>query len=141
VDGIKLVAAEEDGAIFTSLNSGMSWTSNSVPSGFWASVASSADGNKVVAATKPPGVMGAANGIYTSYSTPVPSLSITPSDSNVLLSWILPSTNFVLQQNFDLTTKNWMDVTNPPVRNLTNLQNQVTLPPSGNSSFYRLKTP
>jgi len=33
------------------------------------------------------------------------------------------------------------DVTNPPVLNLTNLQNQVTLPPSGNSGFYRLKTP
>jgi hypothetical protein len=34
-----------------------------------------------------------------------------------------------------------MPVTNPPVLNLTNLQNQVTLPLSGGSGFYRLKTP
>jgi hypothetical protein len=34
-----------------------------------------------------------------------------------------------------------LDVTNVPVLNLTNLQNQVTLPLSADSSFYRLKTP
>ena len=51
----------------------------------------------------------------------------------------MPSTNFVLQQSADLLS--WTDVTNPPVLNLTNLQNQVTLPPSGSSGFYRLKTP
>jgi hypothetical protein len=32
-------------------------------------------------------------------------------------------------------------VTNPPVLNLTNLQNEVTLPMAAGSGFYRLKTP
>jgi hypothetical protein len=30
---------------------------------------------------------------------------------------------------------------NPPVLNLTNLQNEVILSPTGSSIFYRLKTP
>jgi hypothetical protein len=53
----------------------------------------------------------------------------------------VPSTNFALQQNADLSTANWTVVTNTAVLNLTNLQNQVSLPlPSGNA-FYQLKTP
>jgi len=32
-------------------------------------------------------------------------------------------------------------IANPPVLNLTNLQNQVTLPMNNGSGFYRLKTP
>jgi hypothetical protein len=51
----------------------------------------------------------------------------------------VPSTNFVLQQSADLIS--WADLTNAPALNLTNLQNQVTLPPSNGSGFYRLKTP
>jgi hypothetical protein len=46
-----------------------------------------------------------------------------------------------LQQNSDLTTTNWTVMTNAPVLNLTNLQNQVILSPSGSNAFYRLKTP
>ncbi|MDD5141364.1 MAG: hypothetical protein PHY43_14030 [Verrucomicrobiales bacterium] len=44
-----------------------------------------------------------------------------------------------MQQSSDLTS--WADVTNAPVLNLTNLQNEVLLSPSNSSSFYRLKTP
>ena len=85
--------------------------------------------------------MGAANGIYTSYTTPAPSLDIASCDTTLALSWIVSSTNFVLQQNLDLTTTNWTDVTNTPALNLTNLQNEVMMLPSNSSSFYRLKTP
>ena len=106
--------------------------SNNVPSGTWVSVASSADGSKLEAVTLP-------GGIWTTQTTPSPQLNLTPSATNLKLGWTVPSTNFVLQQSADLTS--WTDVTNPPVLNLTNLQNQVTLPPSGNSGFYRLKTP
>jgi hypothetical protein len=81
-------------------------------------------------------------GIYTSQTTPAPVLNIAPSSNNLAFSWILPSTNFVLQQKSDLCTANWTDVTNLPVLNLTNLQNQVALPPpAGGNAFYRLKTP
>jgi hypothetical protein len=44
-----------------------------------------------------------------------------------------------MQQSSDLGS--WTDVTNPPVLNLTNLQNEVTLPMHAGSGFYRLKTP
>jgi hypothetical protein len=66
-------------------------------------------------------------------------LTLVPSGSNLNVSWIIPSTNFVLQQSSDLAS--WTDVTNPPVLNLTNLQNEVVLSPTGSSGFYRLKTP
>ena len=64
-----------------------------------------------------------------------------PSNNNLVLSWIVPTTNFVLQQNLDLTTTNWTNVTNAPVLNLTNLQDEVVLSPTNDSGFYRLKTP
>ena len=133
-DGTKLIVAAQKGLIYTSTNSGANWVSNSVPGLSWQSVASSADGNKLVAAVHN-------GGIYTWQSAPTPQLNLTVSNNNFALSWLVPSTNFVLQQNSDLTTTNWTDVTNPPVLNLTNLQDEVTLPMAAGSGFYRLKTP
>jgi alpha-D-ribose 1-methylphosphonate 5-triphosphate synthase subunit PhnH len=98
----------------------------------WTSVAMSADGSKLVAVSRP-------GGIYTLQTTPAPQLNLATSSSNLALSWIIPSTNFVLQQSSDLTS--WADVTNTPVLNLTNLQNEVILSPTSSSGFYRLKTP
>jgi hypothetical protein len=40
-----------------------------------------------------------------------------------------------------LDLSNWTDLSNTPILNLTNLQNEVTLPFSGGEGFYRLKTP
>jgi hypothetical protein len=68
-------------------------------------------------------------------------MNTTPANGNLTLSWIIPSTNFVLEQNLDLTSTNWTDVTNMPVLNLTNLQDEVTLPLTNGSGFYRLATP
>ena len=63
----------------------------------------------------------------------------TSAPSNLTVSWIVPSTNFVLQQSPDLSS--WTDVTDTPALNLTNLQNEVVLSPTNGSGFYRLKTP
>jgi photosystem II stability/assembly factor-like uncharacterized protein len=142
-DGYTLVAvAQSQDAIYVSKDAGATWTSNSVPEQVWHAAASSADGNALVAAainsgTPPdtsPGV------IYTSYSTPTPRLDLAPSSDKVALSWLVPSANFVLQENDDLTTSNWVTVTDPPVLNLTNLYNQVMLAPTNSSSFFRLIT-
>jgi hypothetical protein len=136
-DGTKLVAVaigqNVGGPIFTSIDSGISWVSNNVPNENWQAVASSADGAKLVAVVN-------AGGIYTAYSIPSPQLSATPSNNNLALSWIIPSTNFVLQQNCDLTTPNWATLTNAPTLNLTNLQDQVFFSPSSSNGFYRLAT-
>jgi photosystem II stability/assembly factor-like uncharacterized protein len=146
-DGSRLVVVAErtdnfgpfpptiSGVIYSSTNSGATWVSNSAPVLNWTSVASSSDGGKLVV------VAGSFNGggIWTSQSTPAPRMNITPTNGNLAFSWLVPSANFVMQQSPDLIS--WMDVTNPPVLNLTNLQNEVTLPLMGSNAFYRLKTP
>jgi hypothetical protein len=98
------------------------------------SVTSSADGTKLAAV-----VYG--GGIYTSYTVPKPSLCLATSNNNLAFSWTMPSTNFVLQKISDLSKANWVTMTNTPVLNLTNLQNQIILPSPGSNVFYRLKTP
>jgi photosystem II stability/assembly factor-like uncharacterized protein len=152
-DGSKLAAAactrntnsdeiDSDGSIYISTNSGANWTL-SAPGNCWGFVASSADGSKLVALLGSGVIDGSVTvpfgGIYASQSTPTAQLTLVPSGSNLNVSWIIPSTNFVLQQSSDLAS--WTDVTNPPVLNLTNLQNEVILSPTGSSGFYRLKTP
>ena len=135
-DGTKLVAAISfRGGVYTSLDSGVTWISNGVPVTDWSAVACSADGSKMFAAVAEyPG-----GGIWTSQSTPVPELSIKQSDTNLVLSWLVPSLPFVLQENSDLTTTNWTDVPGTPALNFTNLQNQLTLPMPAGNRFYRLK--
>jgi photosystem II stability/assembly factor-like uncharacterized protein len=135
-DGTKLVAAGQSTPIYTSTNSGTTWISNNTPSQIWLGVASSADGNKLVAAAL--SASGNPGSIYSSYTAPTPLMKLAPSGGNLAFSWIVPSTNFVLQQNFDLTTAGWVTLTNTPVLNLTNLQNEVTLSPANSSGFFRL---
>jgi len=69
---------------------------------------------------------------------PTPRLNIAPTNSNLKLSWIVPSTNFVLQQSLDLSS--WTNVTDAPALNLTNLQDEVIQSPTNGSGFYRLES-
>jgi hypothetical protein len=138
--GEKLVATGWSGhntnfPIYVSTDFGMTWTTNlqSNNTNYWSSIVSSADGNKLVAVAN--GANG--GGIWTSYSTPSPRLNVTLSNE-LVISWIIPSTNFVLQQSSDLSS--WTDVTNTPILNLTNLENQIFLPLLASNSFYRLET-
>ena len=138
-DGNRLVAIAGGylgyGPVYSSTNNGQNWISNSLPNTGWTAVASSADGCKLFASA-----YAVSPRIFSSTVTPPPPpMNITPAINNFTLSWPVPSTNFVLQQSSDPTS--WSDLTNVPVLNLTNLQNQVTLPPSAGNSFYRLKTP
>ena len=139
-DGSKLIANGVAGAIYISTNLGASWYQTTAPSTNWVSLATSADGNKLVAAANGDTyAIRAKGGIWLSQTTPSPQLNLTPVSTNFTLRWTWPSTNFGLQQSSDLLA--WAGVTNAPVLNLTNLQNQVTLPRSGPRVFYRLKTP
>jgi hypothetical protein len=79
-------------------------------------------------------------GIYMAQIPAQPSLSITPSGANLTFSWPLPSAGFVLQQSVDLTSTNWVNVTNSVTP--TNYWNQVTVaPPASGDAFYRLAGP
>jgi len=66
-----------------------------------------------------------------------PVLTITYSGNNVIVSWPSPATGFVLQQNDDLNTANWMASGFTVNSNSTTMSITVTAP-TGNL-FFRLK--
>jgi hypothetical protein len=104
----------------------------------WSAMAGSADGNTLVAASMNGG--GDYLGFfYTCHLPPAPELKLTSQGQNHIISWTLPPRKFVLQQNSDASTSNWMGVTTAPLLNYTNLQNQVTIPKTPASTFYRLR--
>jgi hypothetical protein len=127
-DGKRLAVAGSQ--IWTSTNSGLTWTTGNAPfSG--ACVASSADGCKLIVGTY-------RTGIWIGQITPSPQLNIKPANGKLALSWIVPSTNFVLQQNSNLSAANWATLSNSPTLNLANLQDEIILSPSNSSGFFRL---
>jgi hypothetical protein len=128
------------GPICLSTNSGATWSTNNSPFQDWGALAASADGGKLVAAAASD-VNGDVNSgvIYTSQSIQSPLLKLTTISDSVILSWLMPSIGFDLQQSPDLF--NWLEVTNAPVLNLNNLQDEVVLSDTNNAGFYRLKTP
>lgn len=140
-DGRKLIAVADFSysghpvAAYASTNSGVTWFETSVPtSNLWA-VASSADGFKLAAVVGYP-----SGGIYTWQTTPSPKLNVSASASGLLISWIVPSMPFVLQEAADLNAADWTDVTTQPTLNLTNLHHEVSMPLSSSNRFYRLKS-
>jgi hypothetical protein len=131
-DGARLVVVGQNGPVYTSMDSGATWVSNSAPSLSWQAAASSADGNAMFAA--------ASNGsIWVRRTNAPPALTISNSPSGLVLSWLIPSSGGVLQQNQNLTSTNWVDLTNAPAVDLSTLHRQVILPAAGSSAFYRLR--
>ena len=153
-DGSKLFGVAYRVGVFVSTNSGISWALdanqfiaqfyNENPIGNQASIIASADGAKLVLF---PGMIFDKyffvpnDVIWLSYSTPAPRPTLSTFNTNLALSWIEPATNFVLQQNLDLTTTNWKPVTNAAVLDLSNLQYEVSFLPTNSSGFFRLTTP
>jgi hypothetical protein len=134
-DGSRLVLSGDQGSgSWISTDSGATWISNNVPQGALVGVASSADGGKLT------GVVQRGN-IYTWQTTVAPKLNIIPAGTNVVVSWVLPSTPFHLQKNLNLATANWSN--EPPAFgfNPTTLQDQMILPRTNSSAFFRLVTP
>jgi hypothetical protein len=75
-------------------------------------------------------------GIFTLQTLPHPMLSIKSVGEDILISWIVPSMTFVLQENSDLNSNDWIDVDLEPV--MTNFENQVTIHNPAGTRFYRL---
>jgi hypothetical protein len=146
-DGTTLIAAGWNssgiptGPIFTSTDCGATWVSNNIPEQAWLGVTCSADGAKLMAVSAATNYLSSGFGnVLISQTTQTPCLKVK-SDGNLQLSWLTPSTNFVLQESPDLAIESWSDVTNVPALNLTNLQEQVELPAAAGNGFFRLKTP
>ena len=143
VAGSSIVGHRGAGVIVTSTNSGATWIPADAPVKIWTGVACSADGGKWVGSASyspfAPFPSAQVGGIYRSQTTPAPWMNLAPAGNHLTASWIVPSTNFVLQRSPDLF--NWTDMTNLPGLNLTNLQEEVVLSPANGSGFFRLKTP
>jgi hypothetical protein len=122
------------GHLFLSTDSGATWNLADSLFTHWSSVAVSADGTKLAAAEN-------AGHIYTLHLSPVtisPSLRIRPSSTNAVVSWLVPSMNFTLQENSDVASSNWVNVAAAPVLNTANLHNEVTVPSTLGNAFFRL---
>jgi photosystem II stability/assembly factor-like uncharacterized protein len=134
-DGTRMVAAAagfwSPGVILISTDSGLTWSSNSSPAGTWSAVTSSTDGGKLAAALY-------GGPIYTLTATLQPSLCITSSGREVVVSWFTPSSDFMLEQSPDLGAHSWTRVAAAPT--LTNLQERVTMPLLPGAWYYRLKS-
>lgn len=101
----------------------------------------------------PPGrydlqVLKSASGVNTSTTTEVYSiafeafnvrLSIARSNNNMVVSWPIAPTGFVLQAATNLTSPTWSNV-GSPVSVISN-QNSVTLPATDTQRFFRLQRP
>jgi hypothetical protein len=64
-------------------------------------------------------------------------LNFAPAGAEAVLSWPTSAVGFELFQSAELTTSNWLEVTNVPT--VTNLLNQVTVPFTNRHGFYRLQ--
>ena len=110
-----LVALVTSGAIYTSTDSGLTWTQTSAPSLYWFSIASSSDGTKLAAA-----VGGNGGGIYTSTDsgftwtqTSAPNehwYSIASSSDGTKLAAAVRSSGIYISTNSGLT---WTQTTAP----------------------------
>ena len=140
-DGTHLAAVGSMGTIviYSSTNAGTTWVSNNVPNQLWNDVVSTADGIKLLAASEASQSYSAPGYIYTFQTTPTPQLNVASLVNNLELSWLIPSTNFVVQQSSDLIS--WSSITDAPALNLTNLNNELSVSPTNSSGFFRLSTP
>ena len=133
-DAVRLVAVlAERRVIFTSTNSGLSWQTQVFPSGPWSAVASSADGARLFASGD--------RNIFTLQTLPAPRVETAITESQLLLSWLVPSAPFTLQGTTNLFPPDWSGVAISPTLNFTNLHYQVVVPATGAAAFYRLSSP
>jgi len=119
--------------VYISADGGKTWVTNlsALPPVLTYGVAASADFCQLIAT-------GPGQGIWSGRAVPSPQLNIQSQDTNVAVSWLLPSTNFVLQQSVDLSNPSWTEVSANPTLNFTNLNQQVSVPATGSSMFFRL---
>jgi hypothetical protein len=135
-DGSRMLVAPypiAPSAIFTSSDSGLTWSSNRIPIPKFQGLAISSDGSRMFAAGYP-------GGIYTLQTSVPPRLGIAPNLGGAKLSWIVPAAELVLRRSADLGSS-WSTVTNVPILNFSNLQYEVVVPATNANCFYRIAAP
>ncbi|HEX3717586.1 MAG TPA: hypothetical protein VH595_06435 [Verrucomicrobiae bacterium] len=136
-DGTELILGA--GGIYISTNSGSAWAQDTnAPSTSWNGISVSADGSKLAGVSQAAGGSGGAGGIFFPQPFFTPVLNFTLLGGQPMLSWVVPSADFILQQNLDPAITKWLVVTNLRGANLRNLSGTVSVYPSNNWNFYRL---
>ncbi len=156
---IILLMVRDNGPIYSSTNSGMTWAVITQPGTYEFPMSADSDSDVWLAGatihpspenqglTNLPSLNWYAVGsdpdgnklVMTGGSSqPSPVLSIKYSGEMATVSWPSNFTGFILQQSGDLTATNWVDVTN--VVNVVGNQNQVTISPVAGNNFFRLKS-
>ncbi len=153
-----VVMVLDNGPIYSSTNSGMTWRVINTPGtyefpliigpkGGFSAAATIYPSPANQTATNPPAsnwyaVGSAPNGsklvMTGDASQPAPALTIRHSGGGMIVSWPAEFTGYVLQENGDFSSTNWVDVTNAV--NTVGGQNQVNIPSPGGNNFYRLRS-
>jgi hypothetical protein len=160
-DKRRIVFARDDGPIFFSGNAGVTWQVIDRPGQYDFSLCTSLKGSSLVAVISINHELATSNqtddkmtkGWYSVVSAAdgnqialtggglqsAPALSIVFSNNKAILSWPTGLGIFILQQNADIGTTNWLDITNSA--NVIGNLFTVTIPASAGKSFFRLRTP
>jgi len=154
-----VVMVWDNGPIYSSTNSGMTWTVINTPGEYQFRLTIGPKGGGMLAtatiypsAANQSTTASPASSWYAIGSTPngsklvltgdvsqpAPALNITQSDGGVVISWPAAFTGFVLQENNDFTSTNWADVTNSV--NVVGGENQVFISSPAGNNFYRLRS-
>lgn len=155
-----VVMVLDDGPIYSSTNSGLTWEVTSAPGkydfpltigpngeGFTASATLHPSQKKTAPDNFPAtnwyaigkGPKGSELVIIGNPSQPAPVLSIASTGAGAVVSWPAQFPNYILQANSDLTSTNWVDLTNSVTKTETEYQVFIFTPADRN--FYRLKSP
>jgi hypothetical protein len=148
-DGRNLMAAgnipnhitADIGPLYVSEDYGETWSL--VPQfarGLWSSAAFSADGSKLVVATVGDPAGPDASGLHLHQSAPRPLLKMRFTEGNAVISWIIPSSDFRLQETSSVPNANWIEAPGIQTVNLSNLENEWKLSQQVGRQFYRLKS-
>jgi hypothetical protein len=155
----KLIAAVDQGLIYTSTNAGMTWNVITAPGSYELPLATAADGSGIyvhASIKQSPSTASAAvtplsdwytvasseDGsklvITSSASQPAPMLNIRYSKMAVIIGWPAAHSNYTLECATDLSRGTWTAVTNAV--QVLEQENRVVLPPAMGNHFFRLKS-
>jgi photosystem II stability/assembly factor-like uncharacterized protein len=138
-DGLTLHAVST--SVYRSTDAGVTWRSIGAKCGFVRDLAASADGGQLLVAAQGDGSIGDSqyNGtVYTWQSKPAPRIFVDCFGLQIRLSWLVPSFPCRLEMSADPAAEVWIPVEARPELNFRSLQEEVVLPITTASTFWRL---
>jgi len=139
-------ASSADGSVlaagsgtYLSVDAGATWSYIGSAGNYMRSVVLSADGGKLVVAAQGAESSGLYDGtIYFRQAVANPVLELRCSNTNLILSWLVPSRQFLLQSSLAITNGNWTEITTTATPDWGTLRYEVALPKPSATTFYRL---